>query len=543
MQLRKALFVAFVATALQYALPAETDAEIASLKARLDAQQRELDQVRQQVDKQLQQQLEAINRRFDDAAASMNKLLALVGIFGALSSAFAFTTWFKGRSDYLTERKGQEALVNQQVRLGDELMGRSKELVDHQIESIANLRNVISLVAESFSLQVKREKGLEEFTELAADLNEHYKASYARARDGILSLNVTRMGWTTLTMAQYRIAARARAEFRAIPERYLRREQEERPLEFASVCQRIGTSAFYANDIEYAQELLDRAWNTYKTFEDSKGTFPEDYRLPRATTAFFLGLIAKSWIGEGQELAKALNEARKWIGAAQDLINGDKERARTEFQIPVTHAEVLSYIESTRNDARQVLGDIGIYDKNAIITRLERVATRDDNQQRLLARAYLIRGNVEQAVGRDPKDYYDRARQHDPEYAYTTLALASATKETEERRVLFTAGLDALKPLLDKPEVTAMALALAWATIATHELNRTAERDKYLQRLQNIQATGSINAGDRQPLFFNPLSKNLCRLNELLESISEYVTKVEKEATRHSEQENRRLEE
>lgn len=105
----------------------------------------------------------------------------------------------------------------------------------------------------------------------------------------------------------------------------------------------------------------------------------------------------------------------------------------------------------------------------------------------------------------------------------TGLSLAFVTQDPQRRNELFAIGLTGLKPLLDKQEVTAVALALEWAVIAANELNLTNDRDKYFQRLQNIQTASSIKAGDKQPLFFNPITKNTCRLQELLDGINQYL--------------------
>lgn len=515
-----------------FVLAAETaadkpDPQLEVIKARVDAQQREFELQRQQFETRLQEQLAAVNRRFDDATVSMNKLFWLIGIFGGIGGVFGFATWFMGRADYLSERKGQEALVHHQVLIGDELTKRSKELVDHEIESMANLRKVIGLVAESFSLQVKREKGLEEFTTLAADLNEHYKTSYARAKEAILSLKVNRMDWATLSITQYLIAARARAEFQAIPVRYLKREEEAAPFEFASVCQRIGTSAFYANDIQYAHILLKRSWDTYSKVEQEKGTCPDGHLKPRVSAAFFLGLIAKSWIGDNQSTDSALGEAKEWLKEAADLLQRSKDAGRTEFQVPVTRAEVLSYMEAHRTEARELLGEIRTSEKelavpNTLIARLEAMSTLDEYQRRLLGRACLIRGNLETIAGRKGTTYYERAQEHDPKNAYAKLPLALDIVEPEQRKQLFKKGLDGLDDLLQKQEVTAVALALAWATIASHELGLP-DRDGYLERLQTILESGAINAEDRQPLFFNPITKTLCRLTDLVETLRAYT--------------------
>jgi hypothetical protein len=518
------LLVSGMATAMGQTGPdAKSDPQIEVLKARIEGQQREIDQQRQQVDKRLQEQLDAINRRFEDATAAMNKLLTFLGVFGALSSAFAVTTWFKGRSDYLNERKGQEALVGQQVDMGKKLMAHSDDVVKYQIESIGKLRDVIGFVAESFSLQVDREKGLKEFTDLAADLNEHYKASYARAREGILSLKVSRMGWATLPLAEYRIAERARAEFHTIPDRYLRMEAEQRPLEFAAVCQRIGTSAFYANDIDYGRELLAKAWTIFQKYEDERSGFPDDYLMARIAAAFFLGLIAKSWIGESQTPEQSLGEAKKWLVAAADLLRRNERRAQRDVQIPITLAEVLSYIDGTRAEAREILGTPEETSGPAIIPRLQSTTDRDENQQKLLSRACLIRGNLEHDRSKPAAPFYEAALRHDPKNAYAILSLALATNEPTKRAVLFRDGSEALRPHLEKQELTAVALARAWAAIAAHELGDPATAAVYSKSLEGIRASGAANAGGKQPLFFDPISKRLARLEDLIEAITTYL--------------------
>jgi hypothetical protein len=507
--------------------PVTPDPQVEVLKARLEAQQREFDLQREQLEARMQEQLAATNKRFDDAAVSMSKLFWILGIFGGVGSLFAFATWFTGRADYLSQRKGQDLLVQQQVQVGEKLMLRSQELVDHEIESMANLRKVIGLVADSFEFQVKREKGLEEFTALVADLSEHFKASYARARDGILSLKVSRMGWATLPITQHRIAARARAEFQAIPGRYLRREEEAAPFEFAMVCQRIGTSAFYANDIDYAHSLLTRSWDAYRRLVDEKGSCTDDHLNARLSDAFFLGLIAKSWIGDNQSIEAALGEAKNRLKEAGDLLQNRADKGKTEFQVPVTYAEVLSYMEAHRAEARDLLGEPKATRKQAsgsetLIARLEAMPSLDANQRQLLGRACLIRGNLEVIMGRKATIYYEQAQEHDPKNAYSTLSLALDTPESEGRKHLFEKGLDGLKEKLEKQEVTTLALALAWATIASHELG-LADRNKHLEHIENILASGEVNAEGRQPLFFNPRSKTLCRLTDLLETLREYI--------------------
>src|SRR5882724_1559000 len=60
-------------------------------------------------------------------------------------------------SSLLDERKGPDALVQQQIKLGNELMKRSKDLVDNEIESMASqgghsVVKVISLIVAALAV-------------------------------------------------------------------------------------------------------------------------------------------------------------------------------------------------------------------------------------------------------------------------------------------------------------------------------------------------------------------------------------------------------
>jgi len=71
------------------------------------------------------------------------------------------------------------------------------------------------------------------------------------------------MDWTALTDEEIALALRARIIFEGIPEFVLEDERTSDSWAFARTCQLLGVSAFYANDIESAIELLNRSRDIY----------------------------------------------------------------------------------------------------------------------------------------------------------------------------------------------------------------------------------------------------------------------------------------
>src|SRR5262249_46469560 len=161
-------------------------------------------------------------------------------------------------------------------------------------------------------------------------------------------------------------------EFRSIPESVLTESEKTDPYGFARVCQLVGTSAFYANDVGFAERLLRRARDGYRS-----QPFREDHRDPMAAASFFLGLVSKSWLDENRRLEDGLGDAKRFLEEAQDLL---KHKAG-EYLVPITLCEVLSYIQGDRSRATEALA--------RHIGSLTSLDSRDENQQKLLVRAHL----------------------------------------------------------------------------------------------------------------------------------------------------------
>jgi tetratricopeptide (TPR) repeat protein len=397
--------------------------------------------------------------------------------------------------------QNQHALVSQQLSMGATVLSRTDNMLAQQIEGITKLGAVIELVRDSFDLQLKRETDLKQITKLLDDFNGHYRNAYRNMAERTLSLKVSRMGWTSLSLAQAELAAGARAEFRSIPESVLTESEKASPYEFAKVCQLVGTSSFYANDVGFADRLLRRARDGYRA-----QPFREDHRDPMAAASFFLGLVAKSWIEENRRLEDGLGDAKRCLEEAQDLLKSNKG----EFLVPITLCEVLSYIQNDRRRAADALA--GHID---VMSALE---TPDENQQKLLVRAHLLKGNLAKAEVAIAS--YREAQRLDPKNPYATLSIAMLTEDVDKREQGFRLGLSALREnkSLEKTEMTTRATAIVWAAVACHEVHDDKGLEVQLKTSDRLEA-GTISTGGRVPLFFCPITKTLCRFDALRENL------------------------
>ncbi len=479
-----------------------TAAELRTLESRLGDLQRELDRSRDQIDRRVTREVDTMKTGFDDAKRATTWALALLTFVALFGSIAGGVSWAMNRKD-------------------------ANRLLASEITSIEKIQKVIDLVRESFQLQLTREKDLQAVTTMIKDLHKHFSDAYASVKTRILSLrSVSRMGWSNLSVFQLTLAAGARAEFRSIPASVLTDVERQDKHEFARVCQLLGASAFYANDIGHAEQTLRMAKETYASLEHRT-----DHRDTMAATFYLLALIAKSWQEENRSLEHGLGEAKGCLEKAQELLK-DKE---DEFLVPVTLAEVESYIQASQSSARGHLKDI--------VEQLEKIRKRDDNQSRLLVRACLLQGNLElelaegkvkpdekAAAEAEAEKAYRVALQHDENSPYAMLSIAlciSATSadanKSSERKLLFLRGLAALQETkaLDKQELTTRATALSWAVIAAHESGKP-ERDQYQRSLESIQVA-AVSTGGRIPLFFSPTTRKPRRFEDLLKDIKPYM--------------------
>jgi hypothetical protein len=186
-----------------------------------------------------------------------------------------------------------------------------------------------------------------------------------------------------------------------------------------------------------------------------------------------------------------------------------------EYLVPITLAEVKSYIEADRREALRAL--------NGHIASLEATGTKmDRNQGRLLVRAYILKGNLEK--GETSTSAYAKALEHDREHPYAKLSLALMTNDESERKRLFKEGLDLLErtKALTKPEITTRGTAIAWTIIAAREIGESVRAADHLRVLQSLESE-ALSTGGRVPLFFSPIAKRLVTFDELQQTAGRHL--------------------
>src|SRR6266498_71749 len=239
----------------------QANAKTEELQRRLDELRKDTETQKQQFEKRLEMQNETLNRQLESVSRTTEWMFRIMAGIALIGSLFGAVSWFKSRQDYQQERtfyearlklidENQEKLTKQQIAMGEKLLMHSDEMLVKQIDSIGGLGSVIDLVKRTFEMQLSRQQ---EF-ELVSDLRNHFDEVYKGVCERILSFaEHSRMSWTQLSSYEESLANSARSDFRTIPDAVLKRHQEKDRYNFARVLQLLGVSAFYANDIEWAE--------------------------------------------------------------------------------------------------------------------------------------------------------------------------------------------------------------------------------------------------------------------------------------------------
>ena len=549
--------------------------DLTDLKAKEDMLDRRLDSLTIKVDSELK----SAATQFEAIADSTNRaftVLALLGAFGSfIGGLIVVLSWLRGRKvderhrqDYERERQFYEASVfrerqfyeargldyekrqnethslaieiarksadresssaAQQFQLGESFLSRSGEMLSKQIDGIAKLGDVIELVRKTFDMQLTRvgdvDKLVTRFTQTDAVLNsftEHFRNQYKHVRDLITTFkDHSRMAWTRLTNQEEAAATRALTTFETIPQMVLdtilTEDGGRSRLELASIYELLGISAFYTNDIDEAVRCLERGLQIYGS-EDA----PAEHLFPQAFCCHFLGLVEKNWCHLDRPAEANLASAQRHLEEAARRLQTKKN----EFLTPLTLAEVLSYSEPTREAARSQL-------ETCIerLTSLKEESGLDANQDALLGRALLMRGNIDY-LNRDMNqalNWYGRANSQNAQSAYAILSMAQATTngESEVRVERFRTGLKLLEGPsgpLSKREASTRISALAWANIAAREVADEAATGKYIKELE-AAGSSARPVGRRVPLFFCPIEKTMVTFGQLRATMSKYET-------------------
>jgi hypothetical protein len=436
------------------------------------------------------------------------------------------------RKDYSAERKFYEDRVlnredrdmqsaQQQLSLGSTVLTHSSEILSQQIENINKLGGVINLVRGAFDLQLKREK---EQSKLAKKFDETNKVVDQFIKDfqtkfdeaaGLIIQNFENykaMDWPAITDEALNLSAKGRNKFEEIPSFILDEERKKRPHYLAWVFQLMGTSAFYANDIASAFLLLKKADDIFNS-----SLSREEDGMKRAYTKFFLGIAEKNWQQETGVVRSNLNAALNYLELANELVKEEKK----QFLIPITLAEVKSYLTEKRSEAATLIGNI--------LNRFEAMDAQslDPNQRALLMRTYLLKGNIE--FKSDPakaRDSYEKAfslNEKNP-YAHLSYAHTFQSEATEDRDRHWTIGMECLirSGALHKKEITTKVMALVWATVAAKKCSDITMSQRYQSEFEAV-ANNLHSVAQRIPLFFSPFSKDILAISELRRELNQYL--------------------
>ena len=465
-------------------------------------------------------EIKAAELRFEAMATSTERsfniiiwVSAIIGVTGTILGIVVLViNWMREqehRKVYENERKFYEERLIKSDKLEQKTM-------ENEFANIEKINNVIKLIEHVYSKQEEREETLGKIEDelrgmgkVLSGFTGHFKEQYKEATRLILTFkDYSRLKWTNLNLSEVSIANRARTIFETLPTIEIKENEDKKPFEHARNLQLLGVSAYYANDIEYAIKYLEKAKALFAN------DFSDEYLYSCAFSLHFLGIIDKNWKREGVDIGTSLSSAVENLGKANYLLKNETE----EFLTPLTYAEVCSYLDSYREESETRL-------KELINTFEGKKESLNENQKALLTRAYLIRGNLDY-LNKDYSlalEWYDKAILYsDNHFAYLSKALV--TKDHKERNNLFFDGLDRLENsgALNKTELTVRLTSIAWAIIASSEINDDKKISKYTKDLhdsgQNIRTVAH-----RQPLFFSPLEKLPVEYGVLEKTVSDHI--------------------
>jgi tetratricopeptide (TPR) repeat protein len=427
----------------------------------------EVRELKKQVDdlnQRLDFELKASNVRYDGLLHATDRTLSLMyfmvylmaglgSLVGAVFVGFSIFRERQQRRDYREERAFYErqavesetrqreahsfasSFAQQQLQVGEQVVASSNEILAGQIKNMTELGGVITLVKDTFQMQREDAERIKKIGEKAAKSDEvlssvldDYENRFNHVRELVTTLKeLTRMDWPLLSDDQEATAKDALDTFRSILHMVVKRKEKDNPCDLAVIYEILGASAYYATaDIANAVRYIEEGIKLY----EQNGAGP-DYKVSQAFCYFYMGMIEKNWCRKDREKRINLESARQNLERSHQLLKHIKQ---DEFLAPVTLAEVLSYSDQERDAAARHL--------DRIISRLKELRGSPEfnrNQNKLLTRALLIRGNIDKMKGdsEGALGWYSQANEHANDDPYTVLSIADITSDEGERRRLF----------------------------------------------------------------------------------------------------------
>lgn len=465
------------------------------------------------------------NERFTTIRDLLYILSIVMGIFLIITSLYEFNRRKIEQTRYNELMERQKQFDNIQIQLGQKSVDKFDLSFQSQVDSISKLGSIIALVEKTFENQSKASGelvGLIKDVEKLRGIIENQKlfniAQFDKLYSDLLPFTkLSRMEWAWITREEQIHIERALSRFETIDEMTLNEIKEREKL--PHTCYLLGVGAFYRNDIITALNYLRKAIEKYDELGGFNNIKNTEHHFPYAFSHHFLGILEKSWWHDAVSLDVNKQKAKEYLEKAKIML----ETKEGEFLTPVTYAEVLTYIEAERENARQQL--------QICLNELQKVEKKDKNQKSLISRIFLYLGNIDY-LNNDldsAYEFYKRAINNNEDNFYAWFSKGSLSQELEKNDFTsdYKTGLELLNKssALTKPEITTHVTLLAWAVIATVGIHDKNEEDYKIQFKTSINRVRRV--GSRIPLFFGPISKQLVNHEKLFQEVESKLGKTE----------------
>ncbi|HZT76407.1 MAG TPA: hypothetical protein VFA27_07105 [Vicinamibacterales bacterium] len=408
----------------------------------------------------------------------------------------------------------ESQLSKQQIQMGVKSVAKFDDLLTAQAANIQAIGSVLEVIAKASNIHLTREEGHEKFEKMIEDLRTGAERRYQFARDEADRLrDVKGYQWPTLPEDRRRTAISALSAYRAVDDFIKVEKTEKEPAKHATLLQRLGVFAYYADyDVDGSIEYLSDA---VKLFGDQPAD--DQFKPGQAWARHFLAVLKKNWPLRLEVPGSSLRQAQGLLAAAEAYLSIEAG----QFLTPLTHAEVLSYLDGDKKAAIEKVTRI-----TQLIEERRDKKLADSVQLGLLPRAYLLRGNLSQMNGNTAEacEYFKTATELDERNAYAWLSRAEVTPPSADARSGWQTGLSLLPspPAREKPETSARVLVFSWGILAAHAVGNKLLFDSYRAALDEIGAVLEKD-GKYTALFFSPITKRLADFDQLNRQLSDKI--------------------
>lgn len=470
---------------------------------------------------QNQERFQSLNDRYE----SMFRLLQIVSIIAAVALGVLSINDIVQRRREAARQRGldevgkeminlQKSVAEQQIDFGRLQLGHTNDSLQHQVQSVKSVNEVISVVRQTLDFRLEQERkvaqALHDIEEIRDERKRERDAKLKQAKS-ILEpfLQMSRMDFPALTEEQYK---------RGIKLRSLSEDLTFSPEDFdlsGSVFYACGVLAYYDNDIVDAKHFLQSAVDVRAADHEGALNTDEKYRRRFAFAHYFRALIQKNW-GDIGEALHEINQSDRLLGIQPD-----------EFLTPVTKAEIYSVRKPIDPQCQHTLKTL--LEKMDSLEQAKRAEGKglNQNQLRLRNRMLLLYGNtffVDHKYSEALSKYGDAAGHNESDY----YALASAgqcaaqlgdtavAKKFCERAVR---AVERSGDLTRKRERITRAVLAVTAAHAAHGANDEARRNEYVKQAREL-LSGNLAVDGLTPKFFSPTTKYLVTSEELLNELT-----------------------